>query len=167
MLKYILLCPCKYGAFLWDGVDMYGVEVSSGDLSQWFVNHLYIPLRFYHYDLIRSISHFVHLHLLWPVMLFSDLLSILFCSAMHPFILFTLDFSSSSFICMALSTDDTVVELTSLKIVSSFINVRVFAITRTPFHCVSPYFKSLSTQTAHTSTVTLVFALVHTILLDY
>ena len=142
------------------------VGVSSCDISQRFVIHLCIPLRFYRCDLIRSISHAVHLHLLWPVLPFSDLLSILIRSAMHPFILFTLDFSSSSFVCKALSTDDTVVELISLNMVFSFINIPVFAITRTPFHCVSPYFKSFSTQTAHTSTVTLVSALGYTISLD-
>ena len=87
--------------------------------------------------------------------------------SMHPFILFTLDFSPSSFICKALPMDDTVVELTSLKIMSSFINIRVFAITGTPFHCVSPYFKSFSTQTAHKSTITLVSALVYTVSLEY
>ena len=146
---------------------MYGIDVSSCDVSKWFMNHLYLPLRFHRCDLIRSISHFVHLHLLWPVLPFSDLLSILFCSAMHPFILFTIDFSPSSFICKALPTDDTVVELISLKIVSSFINIRVFAITRTLLHCVSPYFKSLSMETAHKSTITLVSALLHTISLEY
>ncbi len=71
------------------------------------------------------------------------------------------------FVYKACSKGSTIVVLIWLTCISSLINIRVFAITRSPFHCVSPYFNSFSIQTAHKSTITLVSALVYSILLDY